>query len=483
VPGAGGPPPADVIASVATPPGAGALAVIRMSGEGAVRLAAGLFRGGRDLDALGGFEGAHGWIHGREGPVDEVVAWVYRAPRSYTGEEMVELSCHGGGMAAARVLEVLREAGARPAAPGEFTRRAFLAGRLDLAQAEAVVDLIAARGRRAHDQALLQLRGGLSTRVRGVADAIRDVLAGVEAHLDFGEDVPRAPDGPALARGLEATEAGLRRLAGTHASSRRLRDGMTVALAGRPNVGKSSLLNALAGWDRALVHATPGTTRDTVDVVVEWAGIPVRLVDTAGLRETPEPVEREGISRSRDALTGADVILWVADASERGAEEAAAVAVDLDWARTQVVWNKMDLVNGSGGTGGNESEGRLEGGHGSGGFEWVNSYSPQAVHRTSAKTGQGVPELHRSLEGILTAEVAQAGEGETFWVTNDRHAHELAEAAGALARAREILAAAQPLELAAADLHRSLDHLAAITGDRAGQDLLDLIFRRFCIGK
>ncbi len=453
----------DTIAALATPPGAGALAVVRLSGPEAVAAADRAFRGARKLETLAGFEGMHGFVVDGEVPVDEAVAWVYRGPRSYTGEDVVELSCHGGSVPARRVLETLWKAGARPAEPGEFSRRAFLNGRLDLAQAEAVADLIAARGRRAQEQALVQLQGGLSERVRGLAGEIRGELARIEAHLDFGDDVPEAPDAASVAAALARAEARLDRLAAGHAPSRRAREGMTVALCGRPNVGKSSLLNALVGSDRALVHETPGTTRDVVDGWVEWSGIPVRLVDTAGLREAAEPVERAGVERSRSELRKADVILWVVDGSTAPTSEDREIAGGLEFARVHLILNKADL--------GSWPEG------------WVNGHSPRAIHRTSALSGAGVGSLARALEAELTAEVVGALEGETVWVANERHAHLLRSGASALARGRAVLLAGEPVELAAADLHRALEALAAITGERAGSELLDEIFRRFCIGK
>lgn len=454
----------DTIAALATPAGSGALAVVRVSGADAIGAAARVFRGKRSLLDLGGFEGAHGWIHGAEGPVDEVIAWVYRAPRSFTGEDMVEISCHGGSLPAQTVLETLWTAGARPANPGEFTRRAFLNGRLDLSQAEAVADLISARGRRAQEQALVQLQGGLSRRVRDAASRVRSVLAEIEGHLDFGEDVPEIAGAEALAEALGKVESDLARLARSHGPSRRIREGMVVALTGRPNVGKSSLLNAMVGYDRAIVHDSPGTTRDVVDALVDWAGIPVRLLDTAGLRSQAEAVEQEGITRSQAELRRADLVLWVVDGSTPETQADQEIAGMLDLPRTHVVCNKMDLANGSRGG-------------------WVNNYSPRGVHRTSAKTGEGIGSLVEALEGELTREVVGAVEGEDVWLANERHAHELGEAAGALARARVVLGSGEPLELGASDLQRCLAHLASVTGDQAGEDLLDEIFRRFCIGK
>lgn len=455
----------DTIAQLATAPGAGALAVVRLSGAEAREIAGRIFEGRRDLASLAGFEGTQGWIRGEEGPVDEVVAWVYRGPRSYTGEDMVEFCCHGGAVPADRVLETVWDAGARPAEPGEFTRRAFLNGRIDLTQAEAVADLIAARGRRAQEQALAQLDGGLSRRVRAIADPVRDALVQIEAHLDFGDDVPEVPSADALDALLAGAQTDLAHLTSSHAPSRRVREGMTVALTGRPNVGKSSLLNALSGRDRAIVHSSPGTTRDVVDVTVEWAGIPIRLVDTAGLRDRAGPVERVGMERTRSEISRADLILWIVDASQPPGSEDHKLADSLDFGRVHLVMNKMDLVK-------DITPGK-----------WVNGHSPRLIHKASALTGEGIAHLRDALEDELTAEVVGALEKEDVWVTNERHAHELTAASAALGRAREVLQGTQPIELGASDLHRALEALGAITGDRAGDDLLDEIFSRFCIGK
>jgi tRNA modification GTPase len=453
----------DTIAARATPPGASALAVVRVSGAEARALVGSVFRGRRRIETLRGFEGAHGLIEDGKGVSDEVVVWVYRAPRSYTGEDLVEVSCHGGPLPAERVLETLWRAGARPADPGEFTRRAFLNGRIDLAQAEAVAQLIEARGERAQRSALAQLQGGLSRRVRDEADRIRAALARITVFLDFDEDVPEPPDQAALEHELRAAAGGLRRLVDTHTPSARLR-GATVAIVGRPNVGKSSLLNALAGFDRALVHPAEGTTRDVVDVVVHWDGVPVRLVDTAGLRNGGDPVEMAGMERTRRELESADLVLWVVDGSAAPGEADHQVGRGLDGRHP--VWvaaNKTD--------------------RGQADLKWVSAYSPEGATRTSAVSGLGLCGLREELEVRLAARPAAVTDAENGAVVNERHAHALLEALTALERACGVLETGEPVELAAADLGQCLSHLGAITGDSAGPDLLDAIFSSFCIGK
>jgi len=454
----------DTIAALATPSGAGALAVVRVSGPEATELVGRCFRGERDLARLAGFVGAHGWLTTPAGTVvDEVVAWVYRAPRSYTGEDLVEISCHGGAIPARRVLELLWEAGARPAGPGEFTRRAFLNGRIDLTQAEAVADLISARGSRAQEVALNQLAGGLSRRVRGVAGRIRSMLARLEAHIDFGEDVPEIPEAREVGAEILDIEEDLERLLASRAVTRRWAEGVSIALLGRPNVGKSSLLNALLGYERALVHEAPGTTRDVVDAMLEWEGIPIRLIDTAGIRGEALDVERAGIEHGRREGVLADRVLWVLDAAEGLTAADRDIGQGLDPMRLHIVWNKTDLDPGSPG-------------------EWVSEYSPIRVHRVSALTGIGIGTLlGEVLEGLGTTPPEVDPEG--TWISNDRHVNGLTQARGALQRARGVLDGAHPVELGAADLHEALRSLACITGDDARPELLDEIFRRFCIGK
>lgn len=457
-----GPPIDDTIAAIATAGGASALAIVRLSGPDAAAIADRVFRGRARLGEIGTFRGAHGTIVDGQETLDEVVAWVYRAPETATGEDLIEISCHGGA-SPHRVLDSLVRQGARPAGPGEFTRRAFLNGRLDLAQAEGVAALIAAEGRVAERQALAQLSGGLSRRIRAIADPVRAVLARLTVFLDFEEDEPGPPDVPALRRQLDGATMGLRGLLATRAAGARVRDGVSIALAGRPNVGKSSLLNALAGHDRAIVHAEPGTTRDPVDVRMEWAGLALRLVDTAGIRDADGTVEREGIRRSRLEIGRADVVFWVVDGSAAPTEDDGLIGAGLEPNRTLLILNKADLGPADRG--------------------WANVHSPKERHGVSALSGFGVPELLDAVVARLLGGARPDAGREDAWVTQARHGALLEEAEAALIRAEEALVGGVPVELAAADLHRALDALGRITGERAGPELLDEIFRTFCIGK
>ncbi|NNF05971.1 MAG: tRNA uridine-5-carboxymethylaminomethyl(34) synthesis GTPase MnmE [Candidatus Eisenbacteria bacterium] len=458
----------DTIVALATPPGLGALAIVRLSGPASIEAADTIFRGRKKLKDLEGFEGAFGTCVKDDHLLDEMVAWVYRAPHSYTGENLVELSCHGGFVSAERILGALRSAGCRLAEPGEFTRRAFLNGRIDLAQAEAVAEVIGARGQRAQEQALVHLQGGLSDRIEAIASPLRDVLARLTVYLDFDEDVPEPPNLELLQERISESRASLSSLIQSRESHRAEQDGVVVALVGRPNVGKSSLMNALAGFDRAIVHDAPGTTRDVLELTLDWDGVPVTLIDTAGIRELEEgrgaEVEREGIERSYRAAKRADLIFWVADGSDSPKES------DFDIGKRVpedkpllVILNKSDI-------------GQAE-------SKWVSSYSPHYIVNVSAKTGEGIPKIRDLARGMIVNLGGDFGDSESVWITSDRHVDLLKSADGSCARAIEILKSGQPSELAAADLTKALVELGQVSGHDAGSDLLDRIFSTFCIGK
>jgi tRNA modification GTPase len=407
--------------------------------------------------------------------IDEALLAVFRAPRSFTGEDVAELHAHGGAITLGRVLAATLRAGARAARPGEFTERAFVNGKLDLAQAEAVADLVSAQTVAAQRVARRQADGSLSKAVHQASAAIRDALALVEASIDFPEEVGEI-DPARVDASLQSAAEHVDRLLATATYGRRLREGLTVVLAGRPNVGKSSLLNALSGTDRAIVTATPGTTRDIVEEALHLHGMPVRLLDTAGIRDTPDPVEQIGVNRARDAADAADVVILVMDAtaSTRNGVLIAADRALLAELRPGVVLiavNKTDVA---------DPDPVLAA---------LSEAAPafRAV-ATSAVTGEGLSALTEAvarLAGLGASADASmlAQESAAPLVTSARHEAALAEARTALLSARTTLAAGFPAELIAVDAHGALHALGAITGETVREEIIHSIFARFCLGK
>ena len=336
----------DTIVALSTPPGMSGIGIVRLSGPRAVEIAARLFQPAsprKSVAELPTYSLLYGRVMDAEEPVDEALLSVMRAPHTYTTQDVAEINCHGGIVPLRRTLALCLAAGARLADPGEFTRRAFYFGRIDLAQAEAVADLITARTDEAAEAALAQLGGRLSGEIESLRASIAGLLAELEAHLDFGEDL----DTPAsLAPRLAELASEVTRLLASSNLGKLLRQGARVALAGRPNVGKSSLMNALLGEERMIVTALPGTTRDTVEESLNIHGVPVVLVDTAGLREVTDEVEQAGVDRARQALATADVILLILDRSAPLAPEDEALLETLSGPRTLVVLNKSDLPPG-----------------------------------------------------------------------------------------------------------------------------------------
>jgi tRNA modification GTPase len=480
----------DTIAATATAPGAAGIAVVRVSGSRALAIAAAVFEGA-DLERAPANTIHHGWARwpatgeapGRDGAerrIDEVVAAVFRAPRSYTREDVVEISCHGGAIGARDVLDALLRAGARAAGPGEFTLRAFLRGRLDLVQAEAVADLVAADSRAAHALALSQLRGALSRALSETAEALRDALADVEARVDFAEDVGGVEVPPEVVADIERARATLDGLLAGAPWARAMREGVHVALVGRPNAGKSSVFNALLGERRAIVAASPGTTRDLVSEAIELDGVRVTLSDTAGLRSGGDEIESEGVERARAALERSAAVLWVLDGAAAAGEEDRRIARslaggaaaagnergpgarafgDTETGRVAiVVVNKRDLA---------ACVTRAEAG----------ALLPgAAVVEVSALRGDGIADLRAALAAAVAG---PRGFGAA--VANPRHVEALQEARAALERAAA--AAGAPGEIVALELREALRALGSVTGETADEDLLDRIFRRFCVGK
>jgi tRNA modification GTPase len=462
----------DTITALATAPGTAGLAVLRVSGADALALSDRVFRGTGALLHANGHTLHHGWAvdgsrrdeRGDERRLDEVVAAVFRAPRSFTGEDTVEWSCHGGVVPARRVLDALLAAGARLAGPGEFSLRAFLHGRMDLAQAEAVADLVHAQTESAGDLALAQLAGGLSRQLAAVEEKLLGVAAEVEARVDFAEDVGGVEIPAHVREAIACTLAQLDTLLESAAWARAVREGVSIPIVGQPNAGKSSLFNALLGEDRAIVAEQPGTTRDRVSESLEIAGVQVTLSDTAGVRDARDPVEAMGVARSLAALDGAAVVLWVVDGSQPFDPAGDPLPAQLAGRRVVVALTKSDLrsvVDAS--TLANAVQAT----------EW------SAVNVCSL-TGEGLAELRAALAECLGA--GQAG-GLASAVANPRHTDALARARAALARAGEAGVSGAPGEIVALELRDALAAIGEVTGRHASEELLERIFSRFCIGK
>ena len=437
------------IAAIATAPGAAALAVVRASGPLAAQVVMKACAREKDFEprraTLVKVRDAQGSV------LDECVATVFVAPHSFTGEDVAELCCHGGMLVTRRVLERLLECGARPAEPGEFTRRAFENGRLDLTQAEAVMDVISAGSDLALRAAQNQLQGAIGSRVQQAADKLIDIAAHVEAYIDFPEE-DIAPDTTAvLVRGLDDISEQLRRLLATADEGRILREGVRTAIIGAPNVGKSSLLNMLLGYDRAIVSPTAGTTRDTIEESVAVGGLRLRLIDTAGLHESADDLERAGMERSRRAQAEADLILQVHDASQpRPQTEPVSTT-----AKKITLLNKSDLPEHA---------------------DWRGAEGL----RISCATGQGRGELEQAIERLF---LLDSGERDSLAAINTRHRYALQQALEALWRARASLEAAESPELTDVDLREALDALGTITGRIDTEDILSRVFSTFCLGK
>lgn len=453
----------DTIAALATPPGTGAVAVLRLSGRDAVRTAGRVLRRRRDVAAPVPLESHRARVALLCEPdsaavIDEVLVLPMLAPRSFTGEDVVEVHCHGGALIADRALRALLRAGARAARPGEFTERAFLNGRLDLCQAEAVADLIEASSDAGRRAAWQQLEGALSRAVGGIHDTLVDLRALIEAHLDFPEDdLPPSVDRE-IAAGLEDARTGLESLLATFARGRLAREGLRVVLLGKPNVGKSSLMNAFLGRERALVSEEPGTTRDYLEEPAALGELRILLCDTAGLRETEGAIERAGIARTLDVASGADVAVVVLDGSQPLDAADDEVRRATGSIPSVVVRNKCDLPA-------------------------VWSPEPGTID-VSARTGEGLDVLAEAIERALIQEPhAFEGACEPVLVTRARHHEALCACLDAVQRAQHTLASGLGLELLACELQAAQVELERLVGAVDADELLDRIFRRFCIGK
>jgi len=460
--------PIDCIAAIATPPGRGALGIVRLSGHDAMAVADRVFRPrhGAALAARRAWSAVLGNIVDDLDVVDEALATVFHAPQSYTTENMVELACHGGQVVLARVLDVLLRHGARLAQPGEFTRRALLNGRIDVTQAEAVLHLIDAPTDRARRAAVRQLDGALKLRLQHLHQNLLALRAQLEAAIEFADDAGDVfADRAALAARLATHIDELRALARGAETGRRLHDGVRVALAGRPNAGKSSLFNWLAREERALVTPIPGTTRDTIEVDIAMDGVPVRVIDTAGMRRARGAIEQQGIQRARQMLADSDYVLWLCDLTRRPARDEAACARACLGATPAVwVWTKADLAAAA----------------------WpAAARAPiEAAWRTatiSVKTGAGMPALEAVLAELVHAQCG--AQDDTVLMVSAWQRDLLARALDALARAHAGATTAALAELLVEDLRTAQDAIGEMTGMVTSEAVLDALFAQFCIGK
>ena len=453
-------PALETIAAISTPPGRGGIGIVRVSGPEAVSIAAQLVRLGRPLDhgraRLADVLDAEGDAAER---IDEAVVTYFAAPNSYTGDDLVEVAAHGSPVVLDLLLRRAMELGARLAEPGEFTQRAFLSGRIDLTQAEAVRDLIEAQTLTQARQAASQMGGALSRRVAPVKQDLVELIALLEAGIDFAEDDVEVTPQQEIARRIDELTAPLSALEASFARGRIVHDGLTLAIVGRPNAGKSSLFNRLVERDRAIVTPSPGTTRDTVSERISLEGIPLELVDTAGLREAHDVAEQLGIARSREALADAALVLIVLDATQALNAEEHDLLQAVEGRPALVAMNKSDLAAGRA-----EASSALDG---------------VAVIATSALTGEGVAELRSRVVALASGGAAS----ESGMLTNLRQHQSIATALGALADARHATEGGIPHEMILLDLYRGLWALDSLTGQTTADDILQLIFSTFCIGK
>jgi len=454
----------DTIAAIATPTGEGAVAIVRMSGLNSLDIADRVFKGKVQLRNAEGYTVHYGEMRDSDNQVvDFVLGAVFRKPHSYTGEDSVEFSCHGGILVTNLVLAAVLQAGARQADPGEFTKRAYLNGKLDLSQAEAIADLIAARSERAHNNSIRQLTGKLSDALSSLRKNILEACSLLELDLDFSADnVPPIPR-EQIHRIIGSVGEKIESLLRTYDMGKAYRDGISVVLAGKPNVGKSSIFNRILMEDRAIVASTPGTTRDFIEESVTIDGILFRVVDTAGLRESNDPVEMLGVSRTRELLAESDIVLDVVDAPESVPHNGNTPVLGRA-PKTVRVYNKIDLVDAT----------QLE-------ALRASSSSDNSCVFVSARDGTGIEDLRSALVGKISGNEGDSGEG--VRVTSQRHKLALVSCLESLERAKEANLVGEPSEFVSFELREAVHFLSVIVGEITTDDILGNIFGTFCIGK
>ena len=455
----------DTIAAISTPIGSAGIGIVRLSGKRAVTIAESIFRGKKKkLAEAPAFSITYGHIiNMNEEVIDEVLVSVMRAPKSFTAEDVVEINCHGGVVAVRKVMEMVLKGGARLAEPGEFSKRAFLNGRIDLAQAESIIDLINAKTEKSLQVAVGQLTGTLSDKIRYMRRQLLELIAHIEAGIDFPEDDIEEITVTIIKKRLFEVLGDIRMLLETADTGKIFREGIKTVITGKPNVGKSSLLNALLREKRAIVTDVPGTTRDIIEEVVSIRGIPLKLVDTAGIRDTEDFVEKIGVERSKEMFIGADLVLFMTDASTGLTEEDREIIKLMKNKNSLVIINKTDLKKQ---TDFSEIKGLV---------------GEKDTVEMSLLTGEGLEVLEEKIEQLVYA--GRVFVQDDVMITNIRHKNSLALVQKSLEEAVNTINAEMPVDCVAIDLKAAWETLGEITGETVSEDLIDQIFSQFCIGK
>lgn len=452
----------DTIAAISTPRGEGGIGIIRISGDKSFEILERIFNTKNPNRDLGFYKFNYGFIHDNGKIVDEVMAVRMKAPKTYTCEDVVEINCHGGHLISEKVLELVLKNGARHAEQGEFTKRAFMNGRIDLSQAEAVMDIIHGKTEKSILLSLEQLRGDLRDKIASFKKALLDVTAHVNVVLDYPEEGIDDPLPSNLRENLENVYAEADRLISSYDKGKKIKEGIKTVIAGKPNVGKSTLLNSLLKEERAIVTHIPGTTRDVIEEIINIKGIPLVLTDTAGIRKTEDIVENIGVEKSKKFIENADLVLLVLDASRELESEDREVIEEIQNhnKKTIVLLNKIDL------------ERKIE----------LEEFNLENILEISAKDNIGIEDMEERIYSYIVEENVEDS-SEKLIITNIRHKTALEKTKDAIRNIFETIDAGMPMDLISVDLKEALDSLSEITGEISSEDILDHVFGNFCVGK
>ncbi len=456
----------DTIAAIATASGNAGIGKIRISGDDAVKIADSVFKspgGKKRLSDAQSHTVNYGYICNEDRVIDEVLVSIFKAPKSYTREDVVEIDCHGGVIALRSILELVLDKGARAAEPGEFTKRAFLNGRIDLTEAEAVMDIISSRNKMAMDNSVKQLRGALYQKIQKLRDSILNDTAYIEAALDDPEHIEMEGFGDALLPRLKEEAEEIRELYLSFNDGRIIREGIKTVIIGKPNAGKSSLLNMLLGTERAIVTEIAGTTRDTLEEYADLNGITLKIIDTAGIRDTADTVEKIGVERAKEAAKDADLVIFVADNSAGFSAEDREVLKAAENKKMITVLNKTDITDGN-----------MD-------ISVLKEAAGEDIIEISAKNYTGLSEIRKRIEELFFA--GELSFNEEIYITNERHRKALQDAEESLKRVMESIENGVSEDFYTIDLMDAYSALGSIIGERVEDDIADRVFERFCMGK